>query len=436
MSYTKDGAMEFIRENDVKFIRLVFCDIFGALKNVAVMADYLPQVFERGAGFDVSSIDGLMNISESDLHLFPDPSTLAVLPWRPSAGRVARMFCDIKHPDGAAFVGDGRNLLRAAKKQAAEQGLHVKARMECEFYLFEMDDEGNPTTHPHDNAGYLDIAPLDKCENVRRDICLALEELGMAPMGSHHEKGPAQNEIWCRATDILGCADDFITYKMVVRTIAAQHGLFACFMPRPLAGKSGSGLHVNLSLHAAPGAEQERVPQKTFESFVAGILEHIGEATLFMNTTTNSYRRLGSFEAPQYISWAKGNRSQLVRVPFGAADDTRMELRSPDPLCNPYTALTLLLHAGLEGIKNNVALREAANFDFATASDGIKNKYATLPRSLGEAIKAAQDSRFVAHNLPAEVLQKTVEAKQFEWTRYEHAEDKEAFEHECYFERI
>lgn len=436
MSYTKDGAMEYIRDNDVKFIRLVFCDIFGALKNVAVMADYLPRVFERGAGFDVSSINGLMNIEESDLLLFPDPATMAVLPWRPASGRVARMFCDIRYPDGESFVGDGRQLLRRAKQEAAELGLLVKARTECEFYLFELDDDGHSTIHPHDNAGYLDIAPLDKCENVRRDICLALEDMGMAPMGSHHERGPAQNEIWCRATDVLACADDFITYKTVVRTIAAQHGLFACFMPKPLSNKTGNGLHINLSLHTAPGAKEERVSPKTFECFMAGILEHIEEMTLFMNTTTNSYKRLGSFEAPQYVSWAKGNRNQLVRVPFDGAEDTRMELRSPDPLCNPYIVFTLLLRAGLEGIKNNLPLRDAANFDFAAASDETKGKYAMLPKTLDNAIKAVLDSQFIAHNLPDEIIRETLDAKKYEWTRFEHAEDKDGFEHECYFERM
>ena len=436
MSYTKDGALEFVKENDIKFIRLVFCDMFGTPKNIAVMADYLPRVFEKGAGFDVSSVEGLMNIEESDLLLVPDPASLAVLPWRPSSGRVARMFCDIRYPDGEAFVGDGRRLLKDAKQEAAEQGLMVKARMECEFYLFEMDDEGLPTMRPHDNAGYLDVAPLDKCENVRRDICLALEQMGMAPMGSHHEKGPAQNEIWCRATDILACADDFIIYKMVVRTIAAQHGLFACFMPKPLENKSGNGLHINLSLHAAQGAKEEKVSAKTFESFMAGILGHIGEMTLFMNTTTNSYKRLGNFEAPQYISWAKGNRSQLVRVPFGAGDDTRMELRSPDPLCNPYVAFTLLLRAGLEGIKNEAPLQDAANFVFANASDETKQKYMRLPTNLGEAIQSAQGSRFVLGSLPKEIVEKTVEAKQCEWMRYEHTDDKKLFEHACYFERI
>lgn len=436
MSYTKDGAMEFIQENDAAFARLVFCDIFGAPKNVAVMASHLPQVFSRGAGFDVSAVDGFMNITESDLLLYPDPASLSIVPWRPQSGRVVRMYCDIRHPGGAPFEGDGRHLLRCAKQEAADMGIVVKARTECEFYLFEQDENGRPTLAPHDNAGYLDIAPLDRCENVRREVCLALEEMGLAPMGSHHEKGPGQNEIWCRATDILHCADDFITYKTVVRTIAAQNGLFACFMPKPLHNKSGNGLHVNLSLHAAPGAEAERISQDTFQSFMAGILEHIADMTLFLNPSTNSYQRFGCFDAPQYISWAKGNRSQLARVPFAEQDSTRLELRSPDPLCNPYIALTLLVRAGLEGIKNKAVLREAANFDIAAASGETRSRFATLPQNLGQAIKAAQSSVFVGRHLPASILEKTVAVKRYEWESYNHAEDKNAFEHELYFDRI
>lgn len=436
MSYTKEGVLEFIQENDVKFVRLVFCDIFGAPKNIAVMADYLPQVFERGTGFDASAVDGFMNIADSDLHLEPDPATMAILPWRPQSGRVARMYCNVLRQDGLPFEGDGRSLLRAAKKRALDMGLVVKARCECEFYLFELGDDGKPTLNPHDNAGYLDIAPLDKCENVRRDICLALEELGMAPMGSHHEKGPGQNEIWCRATDILVCADDLITYKTVVRTIAAQHGLFACFMPKPLAGKSGSGLHINLSLHAAPGAKEDRVSQQTFQQFMAGILDHIREMTLLLNPSTNSYSRFGSYEAPAHVSWAKGNRSQLVRVPFGAADDTRMELRSPDALCNPYYALVLLLDAGLAGIKDKATLPEATNENLSAAPAQRQQKHTMLPKDLGEALKAAQGSVFISRSLPAAILDKIVAAKQLEWERFRHAEDPSHFEHNCYFERI
>lgn len=436
MSYTKDEVMGFIQGNDVKFIRLVFCDIFGAPKNVSVMAEYLPHVFEVGSGFDVSAVDGFMNIEEGDLVLYPAPQSLAVLPWRPTDGRVARMYCDIKHVNGAPFEGDGRQILRAAVQDALSMGLAVKARTECEFYLFDTDEQGAPTLRPHDNAGYLDIAPLDRCENVRREVCLALEAMGMAPMGSHHEKGPGQNEIWCRATDVLGCADDFITYKTVVRTIAAQNGLFACFMPKPLEDKSGSGLHINMSLHAAEDGRQDKIPPKTFHSFTAGILERIAEMTLFLNTTTNSYRRFGSFEAPAHISWAQGNRSQLVRVPFGPRDSTRMELRSPDPLCNPYIAFALLLRAGMEGIQNRASLPLAALQNLNTLAPGAQSQFSLLPQNLGEAIQAAESSAFVSSCLPSSIISKTIDVKRVEWERFIHTDDKRRFEHEYYFGHI
>lgn len=428
MSYTKDELMEFIEENDVKFVRLVFCDILGEAKNVAVMADYLPAVLESGAGFDASSVDGFMNIAESDLLLHPIPATLATLPWRPQSGRVARMYCDIRHPGGQDFEGDGRPLLRAARKAAEGAGLAVRAHTKCEFYLFEQDDAGRPTLRPHDGAGYLDIAPRDKCENVRREICLALEQMGVSPKGSHHERGPGQNEIWCRDTDVLACADDLLTYKTVVRTIAAQNGLFACFMPSPLADTYGSGMHVNLSLAPAPGAGA--VEEAVFESFVAGILAHIGEITLFTNTATNSYARLGRLGVPSRVSWTRGNRSHLIRVPAGSRD--RLELRSPDPLCNPYLVLTLLLHAGLEGIEQGATPPEAGGAESSAEEAG----FAPLPKNLGEAIEAAQNSVFIRKCLPAAIIDKTIELKRREWEQYGRAKDKAAFEHENYFERI
>lgn len=428
MSYTKDELMEYIEENDVKFVRLAFCDIFGEPRNVAVMADYLPEVLEAGAGFDASSVDGFMNIAESDLLLHPIPATLATLPWRPQSGRVARMYCDIRHPDGRDFEGDGRPLLRAARKAAEEMGLSVRACTKCEFYLFELDDEGSPTLHPHDNAGYLDIAPRDRCENVRREICLALEQMGVYPKGSHHERGPGQNEIWCRDTDVLACADDLLTYKTVVRTIAAQNGLFACFMPSPLAGTYGSGMHVNFSLAAGQGGPP--VGEEVFASFVAGILGRIGEMTLFTNTATNSYVRLGELGVPNHVSWTRGNRSHLIRVPAGA--EARMELRSPDPLCNPYLALTLLLRAGMEGVQQQAALPKAAELEAA----GEEPAFPALPANLGEAIEAARGSAFVRRCLPGAIVDKTLEYKRREWERYGFANDKAAFELECYFERI
>lgn len=431
MSYTEQDVLQYVEENDVKFIRLFFCDIFGVPKNVAVMAEALPRVFAQGAGFDVSAVDGFMNVAEGDLLLIPDPSTLSILPWRPSTGRVARLFCDIRRSDGSPFSGCGRTLLRAAKAQAREAGLSFRFGTECEFYLFETDERGEPTLHPRDKAGYLDIAPLDRCENVRRDICLALEEMGLFPEGSHHEKGPGQNEIWCRPVDVLAAADDLITYKSAVRTIAAQNGLFASFMPKPLPDKSGSGLHVHMAPASVSG---ETPPEEVFYAFLAGILRRVGEITLFLNTATNSYQRFGSFEAPRYVTWSSGNRAQLIRVPGGG--EPRLELRSPDPLCNPYLAFTLLLQAGLEGVREGWSPPAPTDVDLLTAPAELLAGLEKLPESLGEAIDRARNSAFVQRSLPGAVIDKILDVKRYEWERYTHTEDKNKFEHARYFERV
>lgn len=431
MGFTEQDVLQYVEENDVKFIRLFFCDIFGVPKNVAVMAEVLPRVFAQGAGFDVSAVDGFMNVAEGDLLLLPDPGTLSILPWRPSTGRVARMFCDIRRSDGTPFSGCGRTLLRTARAQAKEAGLSFRFGTECEFYLFEMDEKGNPTLHPRDKAGYLDIAPLDRCENVRREICLALEEMGLFPEGSHHEKGPGQNEIWCRPVDVLAAADDLITYKSAVRTIAAQNGLFASFMPKPLPGKSGSGLHVHMAPSLLSG---DALLEQTLHAFLAGILRRVGDMTLFLNTATNSYQRFGSFEAPRYVTWSSGNRAQLIRVPETGAP--RLELRSPDPLCNPYLAFTLLLQAGLEGLRNGSVPPVPTDIDLQSAPAGTLAGLERLPDSLGAAIEKAQDSIFVRQSLPAPVIGKILEVKRNEWERYNRAEDKNEFEHACYFERV
>ncbi|WP_101910529.1 glutamine synthetase family protein [Marasmitruncus massiliensis] len=439
MDYTVSEVLQYVAENDVKFIRLAFCDIFGTPKNISILSSELARAFAQGICFDASAVDGFMNVEESDLLLFPDPTTLAVLPWRPAQGRVVRLYCDIRHPDGRPFEGDCRHLLRQAVQQVSATGFECKFGAECEFYLFEMDEKGCPTNVPHDSAGYCDIAPLDKGENVRREICLTLEEMGISPETSHHEQGPGQNEIDFKFSDPLTCADNLITFKSVVRTIAARNGLFATFMPKPIADKSGSGLHINMSLYKDGRnlfVRDKEHHSSAFHSFIAGILSHISEMTLFLNSTTNSYARFGSYEAPKYITWSRENRSPLIRIPAASGDYSRMELRSPDPLCNPYLAFTLLLGAGIEGIHNKLELCPPADFNLFTADAETLSKFDVLPKDLGEAVEAAASSTFVARYLPQKTIEKMIASKRSEWLNCEYVGDRVEYEHVRYFSRL
>lgn len=414
MAYSEQEVLQFVAQNDVKFIKLTFTDIFGNAKNISIMPDELPGAFSRGIPFDASEVKGFMKTCESDLFLIPDPSTLAVLPWRPQHGRVVRFYCSIVYPDGRAFEGDSRNLLKQSVKDLLNEGISCNIGTECEFYLFELDEKGSPTLTPHDNAGYCDTAPLDKGENVRRDICLTLEEMGIKPETSHHETGPGQHEIDFKKSEPLTAADNLATFKMVVKTIASKNGLHASFNPKPLYSeenksektKSGSGLHINFSLHK--DGKNILEPQHTensmnplSSSFIAGILHRIKEITVFLNPIEDSYRRLGSFEAPGYISWSKQNRSQLIRIPASHGDNYRFELRSPDPMCNQYIALTLLLRSGIEGIKEKRILSEPQNIDFSLEKPDASIE--KLPRTLNEAKEFARKSVFVQKVLPANI---------------------------------
>ncbi|MBC8560603.1 glutamine synthetase family protein [Fumia xinanensis] len=438
--YTMSEVLEFVEENDVKFIRLAFCDIFGRQKNVSITPSELRRAFDKGVSFDASAIDGFFSVDQSDLFLVPDPATLSVLPWRPSQGRVVRFFCDIKNPDGTSFIGDGRQILRRVVEKCSQKGLACKVGAESEFYLFLEDDKGEPTHVPFDRAGYCDIAPLDKGENVRREICLTLEEMGITAESSHHEQGPGQNEIDFRYSGALTAADDFITYQSVVRTIAGRSGLYASFMPKPIANQSGSGLHVNLSLYKnGRNVFQDLlrgVPSEA-EGFIAGILNRVSECTAFLNPLTNSYERLGKCKAPRYITWSKGNRSQLIRIPLASYDSERcrMELRSPDGACNPYYAFALLIAAGLEGIEKEMKLPKPTELNLMDASvdtTGLQS----LPKTLGEAVGAARRSEFLKEVLPTDVIEKFLAAKQREWEEVNGSPDSHEAENQLYFGQI
>lgn len=441
MDTTAHEVLQFVKENDVKFIRLGFCDLFGIQKNISIMPDELPGAFEHGISFDASAIRGFRDVTKSDLLLFPDPATLTVLPWRPGPGRVVRFYCDIKNPDGSAFAHDSRYLLKRVIGHFDSIGYVCKIGSECEFYLFKTDENGEPTELTLDKGGYLDISPLDKGENIRREICLCLEEMGIKPETSHHEQGPGQNEIDFKYSDALTAADNLLVFKSVVKAIAARNGLFASFMPKPLLQAAGSGLHVNISLtqiqtglnifkNAAHGHSD------IAESFIAGILAKTPEITLFLNPLCNSYERFGRFEAPKYVSWSHQNRSQLVRIPAAIGERVRMELRSPDPSINPYLAFALIMAAGLEGIETKLALPPAVDADLYAADESITNALRLLPNSLAQAIDLAENSALVKAVIGEELLSRFIEFKKDEAAIFAASEDQAVFYREKYFNII
>ncbi|MEA4823291.1 MAG: glutamine synthetase family protein [Clostridiaceae bacterium] len=414
MDYAAFEVQEFVKANDVKFIRLSFVDLFGTQKNVSILPSELPRAFEDGISFDASAIWGFSDVSHSDLFLVPDPTTLHVLPWRPSQGRVVRLYCDIRKPDGSPFPFDTRRVLARAVDRCKQAGFRARFGAECEFYLFRLDEQGYPTLVPHDRGGYLDVAPLDRGENVRREICLTLEEFGLTPEASHHEQGPGQNEIDFRHSEPLSAADSVITFKNVVRAVAERNGLYASFDPKPLPDAPGSGLHVNLSLSRdgrnlfdTPLAEGSRAPAA---SCISGLLRESAAICIFGSPQASSYTRLGRCEAPRYISWSPQNRSQLIRIPAAAGDAARMELRSPDPSCNPYLLFTLILHAALDGIEEGLVLPAPVNENLYRP-DAPDFGLAPLPETLSQAVDIARKSSLPARALGAELARTYLDLK-------------------------
>ncbi len=398
MKYTKEEVKQYVIEEDVKFIRMAFCDVFGKQKNVSIMPEELDRAFDYGIAIDASAIDGFGGSIHSDLLLHPDSSTLSVLPWRPDHGKVIRMYCTVTYPDGHPFEADTRSLLIDTVEKAKKEGLSFYFGSEMEFYLFNKDESGNPTKIPYDNASYMDIAPEDKGENVRREICLTLEQMGIRPESSHHEEGPGQNEIDFRYSDAIKAADDAITFRAVVNTIAARNGLHADFSPKPLENEAGNSMHINVSVRHDNG--KDLLPQ-----MIAGIIKHIKEMTVFLNPSAGSYDRFGSFKAPKYISWSPENRSQLIRIPAAEGEFRRIELRSPDTLCNPYIAFSLIINACINGIKDNLAAPDPVNLNLYKLSDDDKKKYESLPDNLVEAKMIAKDSGFIKDVLSKEIIE-------------------------------
>jgi glutamine synthetase len=424
--YSKDDIIRMVKDNDVHFIRLQFTDIFGSLKNVAITASQLERALDNKCMFDGSSIDGFVRIEESDMNLRPDLDTFNILPWRPDHARVARMICDIYTPNGEPFVGDPRYVLKRALAEAAELGYTMNVGPECEFFLLNTDEEGRPTLETHDNGGYFDLAPIDRGENARRDMCIQLEEMGYEIEASHHEVAAGQHEIDFKYADALCAADNIMTFKLIVRSVAATHGLYATFMPKPIFGINGSGMHTNQSLvkdgkNAFVDESKPLGMSETSMSYIAGLMKHMRAIALVTNPLVNSYKRLvPGYEAPVYIAWSARNRSPLIRIPASRGMSTRIELRCPDPACNPYLALALMLRAGLEGIKNKMTPPPQVdkNIFKMTAAEREAEGIGSLPGNLGEAIECFKQDAFVRDVLGDHVYTKYLDAKIEEWDAY------------------
>lgn len=395
--YTQEDVLAYVNEENVTFIRLAYFDIYGHQKNISILPDELPRAFAEGISFDASAIAGFGTDIKSDLFLMPDPSTLSILPWRSLDESVIRMYCDIQYPDGTPFELDTRYLLKRAEQYAKEQGVEIQIGTEFEFYLFLTDEKGQNSYIPLDTAGYMDIAPEDQGEDVRKDICFTLQEMGLHPEASHHEEGPGQNEIDFRYSTPLQAADDAATFKWVVRTVAKANGLMADFDPKPLKEHSGNGMHVNVSVNDSGHLNQTR-------AFMAGILYRLPEITLFLNPCTESYQRLGECKAPKFVTWSYQNRSQAIRIPAVRNQKKRIELRSPDCTSNPYLVYLLIIYAGIEGILKQREPADPVDLNLYQASTEITSHLTPLPSSLEESSAIAKNSDFIQRVLPKEIL--------------------------------
>ncbi|MBO5056301.1 MAG: type I glutamate--ammonia ligase [Lachnospiraceae bacterium] len=424
--YSKEDIMELVQDEDVEFIRLQFTDMFGSLKNVAITASQLEKALNNKCMFDGSSIEGFVRIEESDMYLYPDLNTLEIFPWRPQQGKVARLICDVYRPNGEPFEGDPRYILKRAVKEAADLGYSFEVGPECEFFLFHTDENGLPTTLTHEQAGYFDLGPLDLGENARRDMVLTLEDMGFVIEASHHEVAPAQHEIDFRYDEALATADNIMTFKLAVKTIAKRHGLHATFMPKPKFGVNGSGMHINMSLSKdgknifADTSDKLGLSKEAYY-FIGGIIKHMKGMTAITNPLVNSYKRLvPGYEAPVYIAWSATNRSPLIRIPAARGEGTRIELRCPDPSANPYLALAVCLRAGLDGIINKIEPPESVDcniFNLSKEEKAAKGIEA-IPSTLQEAVRELEKDEFVKEVLGKHVSEKYIQAKKEEWAKY------------------
>lgn len=424
--YSKEDIIRLADENDVEFIRMQFTDIFGQMKNVAITRAQLEKALNNQIMIDGSSIEGFTRIHESDQYLHPDLDTFVILPWRPQHERVARLICDVYNPDGTPFVGDPRHVLKNVLDKAAKLGYTFNVGPECEFFLFDTDEHGRPTTQTSDEAGYFDLGPLDHGEGTRREICIALEAMGFEIEASHHEVAAGQHEIDFKYADALTAADNIMTFKLAVKTVAQRNGLHATFMPKPIFGMNGSGMHTNMSLFKDGkniffDENGERKLSREAYSFIAGLLEHAKSLVAVTNPLVNSYKRLvPGYEAPVYLAWSASNRSALIRIPAARGQSTRVELRCPDPSCNPYLALAVCLAAGLDGIERGLVPPEEVtenifSMDARTRADnGIDN----LPGTLFEALELMKRDPLMADTLGPHAYESFLAGKYHEWDTY------------------
>ena len=417
-NYTREEILQMVEDEDVEFIRLQFTDMFGAIKNIAVTARELPRALNNRCMINGEQIAGMDMEKGSDLYLSPILDTFAILPWRPQQGKVARMICDLYFPDGTPYKNSPRYILENVAGKAQEEGYTCYIDPECEFFLFHTDDNGNPTTVTHEQAGYLDISPLDLGENARRDMVLTLEDMGMEVESSHHEAAPAQHEIDFRYGEIRKIADCITTFKMAVRIVAKRHGLHATFMPKPKAEANGSGMHIQFSLikdgeNVFECADRPGELSEEAYYFIGGLLAHSKEMALITNPLVNSYKRLvPGYDAPTELTWTENNQNSLVRIPVTRGEGIRVELRSPDASANPYVVLAVCLAAGLDGIKNKITPTKSSNL---AAQD---QQAEHLPETLKEAIDYFESSSWVKEVLGEEFCRQYVAAKKNEWLRY------------------
>lgn len=424
--YTKQDIIRIVEEEDVEFIRLQFTDMFGTLKNVAVTRSQLEKALNNQCMFDGSSIEGFVRIEESDMYLYPDLDTFVIFPWRPQQGKVARIICDIYRPDRTPFEGDPRYILKKTIAEAAKMEYQLNVGPECEFFLFHTDENGGPTTVSHERAGFFDLGPVDLGENARRDMVLTLEDMGFEIESSHHEAAPAQHRIDFRYDEALATADNIMTFKLAVKTIAKRFGLFASFMPKPKYGINGSGMHLNISIaehgrNIFEDADDKLGLSQEAYYFIGGMMRHMRGMTAVTNPLVNSYKRLvPGFEAPLHITWSASHRRPLIRIPQARGEDTRIELRCPDPAANPYLALAACLSAGLDGIQNKILPPEPVSVSVMDMSTEEREalKIEALPATLGEAVEALKQDQLLCQVLGDHISQKYAEAKQAEWRDY------------------